>query len=196
MKLHGKRAAPPDEDRRIAEGILSRDENALSDFSRAYRPLLLRIANNILNDPQAADECVNDCLLAVWNSFPEDEAYSLTAYSTGVLRRLALARLRDLRRLRRDPSLCVPLDELVTEPSTGVSAEDEYLASELASSIRDFLRGVSAEKRFIFVARYYECCSAADIAATLGVSVSSVHKTLARLRKELKAHLERNGYNI
>lgn len=194
MEHSHPRAAP--EDGVIIEGIISRDENALGLLSAKYRALLYRIALNILGDKADAEECVNDCLLAVWNSVSEGGKYDLPAFATAILRNIARARLRDANRQKRAPASSVPLDELSGAFSPQVSAEDEFFENELAAAISEFLRGLPREKRFIFIARYYECCSAADIAHTVGKSESSVHKTLSRTAKELKHFLQKKGFEI
>ncbi len=37
---------------------------------KKYGDLCMKIARNILNDPQDAEECVNDAWLGAWNSIP------------------------------------------------------------------------------------------------------------------------------
>ena len=47
----------------IVRLFLSRDESALEEAEKQYGKLCHYIANNILNSPLDAQECVNDTLL-------------------------------------------------------------------------------------------------------------------------------------
>ncbi len=52
------------EDRQIVELYLARDESALARTAEKYGPALRALAENLLEDPQTAEECENDVYLA------------------------------------------------------------------------------------------------------------------------------------
>ena len=122
---------------------------------------------------------------------PDGEISSLRAYVGAVTRKIALHKYRD-----RSKGAAVALDELYGELCTGISAEDEAVSRETANVINALLRSLPQKQRVIFVARYYSGLEASDIAARVGVSVSAVHKSLAKTRKQLKKQLERNGIEL
>lgn len=59
-----------------------------------------------------------------------------------------------------------------------------------------FLGGLDAEKRNIFVRRYWYLDSVADIAKRYGISESKVKTTLFRCRNRLREHLNKEGYTV
>ena len=56
-----------------------------------------------------------------------------------------------------------------------------------------WLRGVSAEKRRVFLRRYWYAASVREIAEACGMSEGKVKSLLWRARRELKRHLEKEG---
>ncbi|MCI8811715.1 MAG: RNA polymerase subunit sigma-70, partial [Oscillibacter sp.] len=52
------------EDRQIVELYLARDASALARTAEKYGPALRALAENLLEDPQTAEECENDVYLA------------------------------------------------------------------------------------------------------------------------------------
>ena len=62
--------------------LFDRDERALSEVKQKYGNYCRSIANNILSDSRDAEECVNDALLAVWNSIPPNRPENLKTYIT------------------------------------------------------------------------------------------------------------------
>ena len=51
------------EDQQIIRLFFERSEQAITELSRKYGALCFQIADNILDDPQDAEECVNDAWL-------------------------------------------------------------------------------------------------------------------------------------
>ena len=58
------------EDDKIIELFYERSEQAITELSDKYGAICNKIADNILNNRQDAEECVNDAYLAVWNTVP------------------------------------------------------------------------------------------------------------------------------
>ena len=57
-------------DKEIVDLYLSRDEEAIRKTEMKYGSYLMKIAVNILGDPEEAKEVVNETYLAAWNSIP------------------------------------------------------------------------------------------------------------------------------
>ena len=68
--------------------------------------------------------------------------------------------------------------------------EDELFREVLNA----FLASLSEEKRNIFLCRYWYMDSVSAIAKRFGLSESKVKTTLFRCRKQLRDHLEKEGY--
>lgn len=64
---------PPLEEQDIIKLLLERSEQALIALAQKYERLCHRIAWNILNNDQDAEECVNDTYLGVWNTVPPQQ---------------------------------------------------------------------------------------------------------------------------
>ena len=56
-------------DLEIIELYFERDEKAIKETDAKYGKLCHSIANNILNNEQDSEECVNDTYIGVWNAF-------------------------------------------------------------------------------------------------------------------------------
>ena len=80
------------EDHRIVALFWERDERAVEETDRKYRPYLTRIAHNILDDARDEEECVNDTYLRAWNAIPPHEPQRLSVFLGKITRRLALDR--------------------------------------------------------------------------------------------------------
>ena len=81
------------EDAEIVDLFFQRSEQAIPETAAKYQGLIFQISRNILENPQDAEECVNDAYLAVWNGVPSAPPRSLLAYLAKVTRNIALKRL-------------------------------------------------------------------------------------------------------
>lgn len=182
------------QDNRIVELLQKRNEQALSEIRRKYSGLCFRIAKQMLNT-EDAEECVNDMLLAVWNSIPPHEPKNLEAYLVTLLRRAATDRLRTLHRLKRGGAqLTETLDELAEVIPSHETVESEVDGRALTKAIQAFLDAQTEKSRSIFMERYYFSQPVKKIAETHEMSVSAVNVMLHRIRKQLKKHLGKEGF--
>ena len=174
--------------------FFNRDETALSDVKQRYGNYCKSIADNILPDRRDGEECVNDALLAAWNSIPPNKPENLKAYLGKLTRAKALDILRKNNAEKRvDAAALVPFDEL--EEALGVNTvEDAVTQSELSRIISEFLHGQSAAERKVFVRRYWYCDSVSDICARYGYGKSKVLMMLKRCRGKLAERLKKEGY--
>ena len=74
--------------------------------------------------------------------------------------------------------------------------EQEILQKELVKALDDFLESLSAEKRDIFVRRYWYTDSVSDIAKMYGMRADTVSMLLNRLRKKLLILLSERGLEL
>ena len=75
-----------------------------------------------------------------------------------------------------------------------MSAEEEYMISQISRIINDFLKTLSDRDSFIFICRYYCSDRISDIADMLHVSKRTVFTRLSSIRAELKEIFVREGY--
>ena len=78
------------EDVRIIELFFARDEAALLETERKYGGRLTALACSITEDPQDAEECVNDTYLEVWQAIPPARPDRFFAFLAKILRHNAL----------------------------------------------------------------------------------------------------------
>ena len=184
-------------DTEIVALYLARDENAIEESATAYGARLRALAFGVVGDLQTAEECENDTYFRAWNAIPPYEPYTyLYAFLARITRRLSLNCCRERHRLKRDAFVC----ELSREMEECLPAVDDTAhqleLAELTRLLNEFLATLKAEKRNLFVRRYWYLDSIDAIAARYGLSQSKVKTTLFRIREQLRAYLQKEGYAL
>ena len=178
------------EDRQIVELFWKRDEAAVSETEMKYGWFCYSISDHILHNREDAQECVNDTLLAAWNTIPPQFPELFSAFLGKITRRLSLKKLRTLSASKRGggrPNLAFEeLDECI--PS-GQSIDDQIEAMELTRIMDDFLTTLKTSERRVFLRRYWYYDSISEIAERYGYSEGKVKMMLMRTRDKLRARL-------
>ena len=183
------------DDRQIIEGFFCRDENAITELAQKYGGYCFAIANNILEQDEDAEECVNDTYLGVWNAIPPQRPKSLLAFVCRIARNISINRFtRDPSRKNGAYSVC--FDELQECIPSNETVEARYDADELSRLIDEFLDTLDRRNRMLFVRRYYYMDQFADIASAAGMKEGAVRTRLSRLRGKLKDFLESRGVDV
>lgn len=178
----------------IIELFFERRESAITACSEKYGKTILSLAKGVLGDDGAAEECLDDTLLALWNAIPPERPEHLFAYVLKTARNLSLKRARhDSAKRRHGAVRDIALDEL-SEISDKFSCLDEILARELASRINSALSEMSDCERAVFVRRYYLYQSVKTISRELGYGESKIKMILSRSRAKLRKMLKKEGY--
>lgn len=181
------------EDQKIVDLFFARSEMAIKMLAEKYEKLLYKISFNILNNNEDVMECINDTYLGTWNAIPPKQPNPLSAFVCRITRNLSLKKYRARTATKRDSTLEVALDELVTVIAVP-SAEEEWNAKELGRAIDTFLGTLDKENRVLFVRRYWFADSIRDLADVLHMSENLISVRLNRIRKQLKAYLEKEGF--
>ncbi|MCR4906686.1 MAG: RNA polymerase sigma factor [Clostridiales bacterium] len=182
------------DDRTIVQKYWDRDEEAIAESKRQYKDYCLYIADNVLHDRQDAEECLDDALLAAWNSIPPHRPENLRTYLGKLVREAAINRWKmNTRQKRIRAELTCPLDELEELVSDGFVG-DAVEEAELSRAISRFLYSVDETKRNVFIRRYWYCDSVAGICARYGFGKSKVLMMLKRTRDDLAAYLKKEGF--
>ena len=177
------------DDKQIIRLFFERSEQAITELSQKYGDLCMKIARSILNDPQDAEECVNDAWLGAWNSIPPQSPDPLRAYICRIVRNHALKKYRANSALKRGSRFQVSLSEL--EDCIPDNSLDEQLsAGELSAQINAFLAGLSRDDRVMFVKRYWFAETIAEIADVFGITESNASVRLSRIRWRLRKYLK------
>lgn len=181
------------EDKQIIRLLFERAESAISALAEKFGSRLHATAMNILEDPQDAEECVNDTYLTLWNTIPPQTPNPLCAYAYRICRNTALKRLRENTAQKRNSAYDLSLEELAGCLQAG-SMEDTLDVRELGRGINAFLQTQSRRNRILFVRRYWFGDCVKDIAGTLGMQPGAVSTRLSRIRADLSAYLIQEGF--
>lgn len=182
------------EDIQIVDLYWMRSEDAIPQTAAKYGALCRYIADRILHDDRDSEECVNDTYLHAWKSMPPKRPDILSAFLAKITRNLALDRYEKDQAKKRGGGECpLVLDEL-EECIPGPDAPDKVSDSlVIRYTLNRFLSKLPADKRKIFVLRYWYLEPVKEIAKKCKVSESNVKMTLQRLREELKQLLAEGG---
>lgn len=181
------------DDQLIIDGFWERSEKAINDLSDKYGYLCKAIANHILNNEQDSEECVNDALLAAWNTIPPNKPSPLSAYICKITKNIALNKYHANTAQKRNNYYDTVLDELEECIASSISVEDEILAKELKHSINGFLKELKETDRIIFIKRYWFLETITEIADNTGKSKNYITVHLHRSREKLKNYLKKKG---
>lgn len=185
------------EDNYIVDLYLARDESAISRSEEKYGKQLRQIANRVCNDHQTAEECENDTYLKAWNMIPPHEPKGyLFSFLAKITRAIAIDRLKEMTRLKRSAELVELTTEIESAIPSGIDVAEDYNAKELSRIINGYLKTISAEKRNVFIRRYWFMESIAEISKKYSISESKIKSMLFRTRAELKVWIEKEGYTV
>lgn len=177
------------DDEKIIALFFERSEQAILELDLAYGKLCHQLANNIVNNRQDAEECVNDAYLGAWNTIPPARPNPLRAYICKIVRNISLKLYHKKRAAKRGSIYETAIDELEDCISAPDTVESEIEARELANIIEDFLDTLNEENHTIFIRRYWFFDSYAVIAQRVGISEKNVSVRLTRMRRKLKTYL-------
>ncbi len=174
-----------------------RDERAIEESKAQYDRYLTAVAVNIVGDREDADECVNDTLLAAWDAIPPHKPKNLKTFLGKLARRIAIDAFRRRHRDKRAASeYALSLDELADCLPDTDSPEQEVDAKALSEAINAFLRALPQDKRRVFIGRYFYLDPLSAVAEYCGMSEAKAKSLLFRLRRELKAYLQQEGFFV
>ena len=180
------------DDKRIVELYFARDEQALTETRQKYSRYLHRVAHNVLQNAQDAEECVNDTYLRAWNAIPPHRPSRLSVFLGKITRRLALDRYAALTADKRGGGTQAAILE---EWRDALPDGDGDPADDIAvrDALNRFLRQLPADTRRVFIRRYWYGDTITAIATAQHSTESRIKMMLSRMRGELKTFLEKEG---
>ncbi|MCK6489567.1 MAG: sigma-70 family RNA polymerase sigma factor [Planctomycetes bacterium] len=165
--------------------VAERDEAAFDALVAQQRPMVEGVCRRVLGDGQAADDAVQDALVAL-----SREAGSIRCHPGAWLRRTALhAALRRKRELTCGPS-AIQAAAPAEEPG-----EDEERLRHLAL-VDECVARLSPAERDLIVALFYHQISQRELARCHGVSPARISQRLARTLDRLREDLRRRGMSL
>jgi len=185
------------DDTKIVQLYWDRNEQAIPVTADKYGNYCTSIAKNILGNREDAEECVNDTYLNAWNSMPPHRPSILSAFLGKITRNLSIKRYKyNTTDKRGGGQLLGVLDEISNLVSETDDVEQEFSSKELIKAIDTFLGTLSAEKRGIFIRRYWYFDSISDIANRFGMTENNISVTLNRLRLKLHNYLLERDFEL
>ena len=167
-------------DKAIIGLFFARDEAAIRESDEKYGKYCRTVADNILQSPPDAEECVNDTWLAAWQNIPPKRPTVLKMFFAAITRNLALDRWRGIHAEKRGGGeMQTAMDELA-EVVGGSRAEDAVMLSELTGAINRYLGQLPARDRDVFLRRYFFCEDTRTIAARYTLREDNVLTILSR----------------
>jgi RNA polymerase sigma-70 factor (ECF subfamily) len=157
----------------------------LATLFRTHFDFVWRVARSLGVPASGVDDAVQDVFLTVHRRLSEFEGRaSMRTWIYAITYRTAQNHRRRSQRQR--------FDELLEEPLAEGPGPAEQLDSARAGQfVMQFLEGVSAEKRDVFVLCVLEELSAPEVAEILGVKLNTVYSRLRLARADFRAALER-----
>jgi len=181
-------------DKEIIELYWNRDETAIAATADTYGSYCHRIAYNILNNKEDAEECVNDTWHNAWKSIPPYRPERLSTYLGKITRNLSLNRYKLQNAQKRGAGQVeLALSELEGCIPAGQDVEQVLDEMVLVSALDQFLYTQPRTERNIFIGRYWYLYSIRELAEGYRMSESKVASLLYRMRRKLKLHLEKEG---
>ena len=185
------------DDAKIVQLYWDRNEQAILATADKYGNYCASIAKNILGNHEDAEECVNDTYLNAWNSMPPHRPSILSTFLGKIVRNLSIKRYKhNTADKRGGGQATVVLDEIAEFVSDADSVEQEIDRKELVTAIDSFLDRLPADKRSIFICRYWYFDSISDIANRFRMTENNVSVTLNRLRLKLHNYLLERGFEL
>lgn len=181
------------DDQAIIALFFARSEQAITELSNKYGPVCRKIADQILNNRQDAEECVNDAFLAVWNTVPPQNPDPLRSYLCRIVRNQAIKKYHANTAEKRNSFYDAALEELEEILPAASAVEDQFGAMELARGINAFLATLDKDSRVLFVRRYWYAASIESLAEHFQTSKHNISVRLSRIRNRLKTYLHREG---
>ncbi len=175
----------------LVEALKRGDPEACACMIKQYAPRVYAIAIRMLNDPDDAEEVLQETFISACKNIKKfEERSALGTWLHRIATNAALMHLR--KRKRREVSLDEPIetqggDDVYREVQDWTFSPDDHAMN---SEIRDILEKAIAELpetlRTVFVLREIEGYSTEETAQILGISVSAAKVRLHRARLRLR----------
>lgn len=181
------------DDKQIIDLYFARDEQAIAETEQKYGRFCWRIAMNVLDVWEDAEECVSDTYLSAWKQIPPKVPQSLKAFLGRIVRNLSISRFRTMRAKKRFNGMEVLLSELGDCVPSSEYVEQTVEAKELSGYISEWLDSLPVEDCALFVRRYWFGDEVQELAEKCGITAAQMSQRMLRLRKGLRTALEQKG---
>jgi len=174
-------------DRLLVQRIVAGDEEAMSLLYQEYGQRLYAYAMRITGDPAAAEEVLQDSLVAAWQNASRFRADGrLISWLLGIVHHRAI----DLLRKRRTTPLNDEHEDLADH---ALLPDEEAAASEQGRLIKSGLDCLPLEQRMVLELVFYQGLSLNEVAGVCGCPLGTVKSRLNYAKSALRGVLNRQG---
>ena len=178
-------------DEEIIKLYFARSEKAIGETAKKYGKYCYTIANNILNNNEDSEECVNDTYFKTWETIPPERPLRFRAYLAKITRNSALRLYEKYSAEKRGgKETSLALDELTECLPANDTTEQIFTRNQITQTINGFLEKLPEKTRAIFVRRYWYLSDAKEIARDFHMSEGAVRVLLFRTREKLQKILQ------
>ena len=170
------------------------DPEAFTELTEQYHRNIFRLAQNITQNREDAEDVLQETFLKAYQHLPEFEGHS--KFYTWIVRIAVNEALMKLRKRKWDKT--VWLDEPVTVGEDAVAREiaiwednpeQRYSQEELRDILDKAVNGLAPAYRTVFALRDMEGLSTEETAEALDLSIPAVKSRLLRARLQLRDKL-------
>jgi len=178
------------DDRKLVAAILQKDRKATAEFVAKYADqIYLYVRSRLIPRMDLVDDLVQDVFLAAWENLTTYRGDSpLGSWLQGIARHKVENYYRACLRA------ALPLEEAGEEASEVVVDVDleEFLDRErVQQKIRTILETLPEAYSLVLIWRYWEQCSAQEMAVRTGKSEKAIERLLARARELFREKWQR-----
>jgi RNA polymerase sigma-70 factor, ECF subfamily len=178
----------PDPDIELIHSMAAGDTTALDTLYARHGRAILSYLRAYLNNPQVAEEVLQDVMLAVWENAGRFRGESKVR--TWIL---VIARNRALNTRRKLMPTIVPLDENMDVHETGPLEKIELKSQQ--QMMRQAINRLPEQHKEILVLVFYHQLSNLEVAEVLGINPGTVKSRLHRAKEALRRVLQLMGEN-
>ncbi len=186
----------PQSDEQLVELAKNGDETAFPELVKRYSRRILRVARNITNNDEDAEDVLQESFLKAFTHL--DSFQGNSKFYTWLVRIAMNEALMKLRKRRTgkvvslDEELSTGEDTVVREVAVwDGTPEDRYSQEEMREILDRTIASLPEGFRTVFVLRDVEELSTEETADTLGLSIPAVKSRLLRARLQLREKLTR-----
>jgi RNA polymerase sigma factor (sigma-70 family) len=170
-------------DAELVEAVLGGDRASFGILAERYERAALGVALGILGDYHAAQDVVQDALVAAYTELGTlHHPGCFASWILGIVRRRAIDGWRGRSRRRREN---VPLDS--------IAADTDGRLNEAVQEVFEAVARLPERQRQVILHRYCDGLSVQQIAEATGSPVGTVTKYLSRARARLRESLLRES---
>lgn len=169
------------DDYELVKQSLNGNNDAFAELLSRYKNLVYSVVLRMVNDSEEANDLAQEVFIKIYKNL--DKYHPDYKFSTWIIR-IATNHIIDYRRKKKYDT--VNIDDIVSEPSSGETPEEEYLRKEKNITVSEALKELP-EMYLIPILLYHKHdMNYQEIADTIGEPLSKVKNRIFRGRKMLK----------